>query len=195
MTKEDILINKVMLNLHMLTERLSNGFNSNLLNLFTFTAIIFGIFVIITKNPILSILFLIGLFLSTSMYLMSLGINFIGISYLLVYVGAISILFLFILMLINVRISEIVSATSNSIPLAMFVCIIFISNLYKALPLTKDFSLYYDIKYYNNDRNINYVEFDNNNTVLNYVMQMYTSSNNILKPFFFNNLNNVTSVA
>jgi NADH-ubiquinone oxidoreductase chain 6 len=54
-------------------------------------------------------------------YLMMLGINFIGLSYLLVYVGAVSILFLFILMLINVRISELVTDNSNSIPLAIMI--------------------------------------------------------------------------
>ena len=37
--------------------------------------------------------------------------HFIGLSYLLVYVGAISILFLFVLMLINIRISELTSYT------------------------------------------------------------------------------------
>jgi NADH-ubiquinone oxidoreductase chain 6 len=77
------------------------------------------------------VLFLIGLFISIAGYLMMLGINFIGLSYLLVYVGAISILFLFILMLINVRISELVANSSNSIPLAIMIGIIFnITQLY-----------------------------------------------------------------
>lgn len=82
----------------------------------------------------MSVLFLIGLFLSISVYLMILGINFIGLSYLLVYVGAVSILFLFILMLINVRISEIVSTTSNSIPLGIIIGSLFFSAIYKGLP-------------------------------------------------------------
>lgn len=54
------------------------------------------------------------------------GLNFIGLSYLLVYVGAVSILFLFILMLINIRISELLSQTRNSIPLVIIVsCLIY----------------------------------------------------------------------
>ena len=65
---------------------------------------------------------------------MMLGINFIGLSYLLVYVGAVSILFLFILMLINVRISELVTDNNNSIPLAIMIGIIFNLTLYKLLP-------------------------------------------------------------
>ena len=54
----------------------------------------------------MSVLFLIGLFSTISAYLILAGVNFIGISYVLVYVGAVSILFVFILMLINIRISE-----------------------------------------------------------------------------------------
>merc|ERR1711862_700783 len=81
----------------------------------TFTSILCGIFVITSKNPIVSVLFLIGLFLNIAGYLMMLGMNFIGLSYLLVYVGAVSILFLFILMLINVRIYKLLPTNISSI--------------------------------------------------------------------------------
>jgi NADH-ubiquinone oxidoreductase chain 6 len=56
---------------------------------------------------------------------MLLGLYFIGLSYLLVYVGAVSILFLFILMLINVRISELLTEGKNSIPLAIIAVLSF----------------------------------------------------------------------
>lgn len=97
-------------------------------------AILSGILVIISKNPIVSVLFLIGLFLSIASYLIILGLSFIGLSYLLVYVGAVSILFLFILMLINIRVSELLSYTSNSIPLAIFITILFNYPVYQILP-------------------------------------------------------------
>jgi len=54
-----------------------------------------------------------------------LGLSFIGLSYLIIYIGAVSILFLFILMLINVRISELQNNTSNSLPLAAIIIIFF----------------------------------------------------------------------
>jgi NADH-ubiquinone oxidoreductase chain 6 len=92
-----------------------------------------GIFTIISKNPIISVIFLITLFLCISGYLIILGINFIGISYLIVYVGAVSILFLFILMLINIRISELLTNTNNSIPLAMLIGLFFNVPLYEIL--------------------------------------------------------------
>ena len=112
-----------MWNLFILNEIITNNFNYSFLNVISVISILCGILVIISKNPIVSVLYLIGLFISIASYLMMLGINFIGISYLLVYVGAVSILFLFILMLINVRISELVTNNSNSIPLAILVSI------------------------------------------------------------------------
>lgn len=124
-----------MYSLHLLNETFTNGLSYAFLNFISLAAILCGIFVIVSKNPIVSVLFLIGLFLSISAYLMMLGINFIGLSYLLVYVGAVSILFLFILMLINVRISELVTDTSNSIPLAIIIGIFFNTTLYENLPL------------------------------------------------------------
>ena len=78
-----------------------------------------GLSVIITKNPIVSVLFLISLFLLVSIYLITIGIHFIGISYLLVYIGAVSILFLFILMLIDIRISELHTETMNNILISL----------------------------------------------------------------------------
>jgi len=123
-----------MNSLYLLNETYTNGYRVETLDILSFIAILCGIFVIISKNPIVSVLFLIGLFLSIASYLIVLGINFIGLSYLLVYVGAVSILFLFILMLINVRISELFSNTSNSIPLAIFISILFSFPVNEILP-------------------------------------------------------------
>jgi NADH-ubiquinone oxidoreductase chain 6 len=110
------------------------GYKTQLLVLISLMSILCGIFVIISKNPIISVLFLIGLFLCISTYLMLLGMTFIGIAYLLVYIGAVSILFLFILMLINVRISELQSNTNNSLPLGIIIGSFLYYFLYKILP-------------------------------------------------------------
>jgi NADH-ubiquinone oxidoreductase chain 6 len=120
--------------INILYETFSNGYRDEVLDILSLASIFCGVLVIISKNPIVSVLFLIGLFFSISCYLIVLGINFIGLSYLLVYVGAVSILFLFILMLINVRISELLSNTSNSIPLAILITIAFNYPVYQVLP-------------------------------------------------------------
>lgn len=123
-----------MNSLFVINETITNGYKIILLDLISLASIISGILVIISKNPIVSVLFLIGLFLALACYLIILGISFIGLSYLLVYVGAVSILFLFILMLINVRVSELLSNTSNVIPLALLTGICFIYPVYQTLP-------------------------------------------------------------
>nr|ARS43771.1 NADH-ubiquinone oxidoreductase chain 6 [Phlyctis boliviensis] len=107
--------------LYILQETFTNGFNFLILDIISIISIFCAISVIINKNPIVSVLFLIGLFLSIAGYLITIGLSFIGLSYLLVYVGAVSILFLFILMLINVRISELLSETWNSVPLMVII--------------------------------------------------------------------------
>jgi len=72
-----------------------------------------------TRNPVGSILFLIGLFVSVSIYFYINGLTFISLSFIIIYVGAISVLFIFIIMLLDIRISEIQNDNSNSVPLAI----------------------------------------------------------------------------
>jgi NADH-ubiquinone oxidoreductase chain 6 len=156
-----------MNSIFILNETYTNGYRVEILDFLSLLSILCGVFVIISKNPIVSILFLIGLFLSVSIYLIMLGLNFIGISYLLVYVGAVSILFLFILMLINIRVSELLSSTSNTIPLAVIISISFYTPIYEILP--------YSIATYTN-----YTE--NLNTTFNDILYNNTNYfNNIFK--------------
>lgn len=158
----------------VLYETFTNGYSALILNFIYLAAILTGILVIISKNPVVSVLFLIGLFLSISSYLFVLRINFIGLAYLLVYVGAVSILFIFILMLINVRKSELYYNTSRSIPLAIIIGVFFIIILIKHLPDSIDlFNL-----------------FSNNNILLdNNILDNYQDSSFGLINFMKNILN------
>nr|YP_010727759.1 NADH dehydrogenase subunit 6 [Leptographium wingfieldii]YP_010727806.1 NADH dehydrogenase subunit 6 [Leptographium terebrantis]YP_010899366.1 NADH dehydrogenase subunit 6 [Leptographium aureum]WDZ67396.1 NADH dehydrogenase subunit 6 [Leptographium wingfieldii]WDZ67443.1 NADH dehydrogenase subunit 6 [Leptographium wingfieldii]WDZ67490.1 NADH dehydrogenase subunit 6 [Leptographium wingfieldii]WDZ67537.1 NADH dehydrogenase subunit 6 [Leptographium wingfieldii]WDZ67583.1 NADH dehydrogenase su len=134
-----------MNNLFIISENFTNGYKSEVLDIISVLVILSGIFVIISKNPVISLLFLIGLFGGIASYLLIIGLSFLGISYLVVYIGAVSILFIFILMLINIRMSELQSHTSNSIPLAISVAILFNYPLFQILP--------YDIAVLNNSNN------------------------------------------
>jgi NADH-ubiquinone oxidoreductase chain 6 len=115
-----------------------------------FIIILLAIFVIVSRNPIVSVLFLIGLFLSVAVYLIIIGLSFVGLSYLLVYIGAVSILFLFILMLIDVRISELQTDTNNSIFLGTLIGILYYNVISNKL-------------YTDNVLLINNIEENNNN--------------------------------
>lgn len=152
-----------MNNLLVSEETFTNGYMINLLDIFFILSIFSGILVIINKNPIVSVLFLISLFLSVASYIITLGISFIGLSYLLVYVGAVSILFIFILMLINVRISELFTNTSNSIPLGIITAISFTYIINQVLPNNLEYlknpfflNLGYMFKDFFNDNNDTY---------------------------------------
>lgn len=77
--------------------------------------------VIVAPSLVVSVLFLVATFLATGIYLVVEGSPFVGLSYLLVYIGAIAILFLFVVMLMDLR--DVKSATSkssdnNTLPLA-----------------------------------------------------------------------------
>lgn len=122
-----------MLNLFVLDDIFS-GSLLGILDLFAIVSVILGIFIIVTKNPVISVLFLILLFSSIACYLILIGVKFIGISYLLVYVGAVSILFLFILMLINIRVSELINDTNNNIPLALMTILTFVVLFTTVIP-------------------------------------------------------------
>jgi NADH-ubiquinone oxidoreductase chain 6 len=80
--------------------------NTLLLDLLATGAVIAGIFVITSRNPILSVLGLIAVFVNVACYLVLLGMSFIGLTYLILYVGAIAILFLFVVMMINLKLVE-----------------------------------------------------------------------------------------
>jgi NADH-ubiquinone oxidoreductase chain 6 len=155
-------------NLFITYETYTNGYRVEFLDLSSLASVFSGILVIISKNPIVSVLCLIALFLSISCYLITLGLSFIGLSYLLVYVGAVSILFLFILMLINVRVSELLSDTSNSIPLAILVVIPFNYIVYQIIP--------YGVSKFNN-YNLYLNDFFNN-SYSNYLSKIYKSFEN-----------------
>lgn len=98
--------------------------NTILLDLLAFGSVLSGILVITSRNPIISVLFLIAVFVNVACYLILLGINFIGITYLIIYVGAIAILFLFVVMMINVKLVEIHQSTihwTQHLPLALMI--------------------------------------------------------------------------
>ena len=158
--------------LFVLNETFTNGYRADVLDFISLASIFCGIFVIISKNPIVSVLFLIGLFLSIATYLIILGISFIGLSYLLVYVGAVSILFLFILMLINVRISELLSDTSNSIPLAVIIGICFNYPLYQILPYSLAAFNSYTVDFKNSFKDVL-----SNNNYSDYLNKFFNFSN------------------
>jgi NADH-ubiquinone oxidoreductase chain 6 len=88
---------------------------ATLKSLLPLLAIIAGIFVISTKNAIISVFNLIVLYVLVAFYLIYIGVTYLGLSYIIIYIGAIAILFLFIIMMIDIEVVE--KRSNNYLPL------------------------------------------------------------------------------
>ncbi|HSH39414.1 MAG TPA: NADH-quinone oxidoreductase subunit J [Chthoniobacterales bacterium] len=95
----------------------------------TFAALmlVFGAAVVLNRNPVASALSLVLSFLGLAALFMSLDAYFIGIIQVLVYAGAVMVLFLFIIMLLDLRAEErrkmnyVAVAGGSAVALALFV--------------------------------------------------------------------------
>lgn len=90
----------------------------SLFYLFSSFAILSSFFVISTKNPVFSILFLIFTFTNVSCLLFLFNFEFLPISFLVIYVGAIAVLFLFVLMMLNIKLAELQENYFTLVPIA-----------------------------------------------------------------------------
>ena len=88
-----------------------------LIQIFFSLGILFSGFSVIClgNNPVLAVVFLIVTFVLSAIYLILMGINFIGITYIILYVGAIAVLFLFIIMMLNLKEKDLIEPSSISI--------------------------------------------------------------------------------
>ena len=75
--------------------------------IFSSFALVSGIMVIQARNPVHSVLFLILVFFNSAGLLLLLGLDFFALIFLVVYVGAIAVLFLFVIMMLNIKLAEI----------------------------------------------------------------------------------------
>jgi NADH-quinone oxidoreductase subunit J len=74
------------------------------LHIFFISLIVFSsFFLILSKNPVYSVLFLILIFFSSTSILILFEVDFLGLLLLIIYVGAVAVLFLFIVMMLDVK--------------------------------------------------------------------------------------------
>jgi NADH-ubiquinone oxidoreductase chain 6 len=113
--------------------------NNLLLDLLAFASIFSSVLVITSKNPVVAVIYLISVFINAAGYLLILGVGFVGISYIILYVGAITVLFLFVLMSINIKLTDILEAGSQytkNIPLALSIGLLFTYELISIFPFS-----------------------------------------------------------
>lgn len=108
------------------------------MNILTFGTLFSSVLAITSKNPVISVIFVISTFVNAAGYLILLGVNFIGISYIVIYVGAIAVLFLFVIMMINIKLTDILETGSQytkNLPLALAIGFLFIYIIYTLIPV------------------------------------------------------------
>lgn len=93
---------------------------NSLIYFFSILLILSSIMVIVAKNPLHSVLFLVASFLSSSIILFLFENEFLALFFLIIYLGAIAVLFLFVVMMLNIKYTEL----QNSIlyfPVGIFI--------------------------------------------------------------------------
>jgi NADH-quinone oxidoreductase subunit J len=92
--------------------------------LFAISVIAGGLFTVIARNPVHSVLWLILAFLSAAGLFVLLGAEFVAMLLIIVYVGAVAVLFLFVVMMLDVNFAELKAEMAKYMPLALLIGVI-----------------------------------------------------------------------
>jgi NADH-quinone oxidoreductase subunit J len=96
---------------------------------FSFVVIASSVMVISSKNTVHAVFFLILDFVSVACLFIMLGAEFLGMITLIVYVGAVAVLFLFVVMMININFSELKTGFLDYLPFGMLIGVVIFIEL------------------------------------------------------------------
>ncbi len=88
-----------------------------------------SLLVILSKNPIHSVLFLILVFFNTAILFLFSHAEFLAMVLLIVYIGAVAVLFLFVIMMLDINISKLRQTFLNYLPIGLFVGFVILLEL------------------------------------------------------------------
>jgi len=112
---------------------------------FAIFSLISATMVISVKNPVHSVLFLILTFISSAGLLFLLEVEFISLIFIVVYVGAIAVLFLFVVMMLDIKISDSKREFLKYFPVGSFLGFAFLIEIFIILTENLDSSPYNQI--------------------------------------------------
>jgi len=96
---------------------------------FATVVVVSGLLVVTAKNPVHSVLWLILAFLSSAGLFVLLGAEFLAMLLIIVYVGAVAVLFLFVVMMLDVDFAELKAEMARYFPLASLVGLVILMQL------------------------------------------------------------------
>ncbi|MDA9238357.1 NADH-quinone oxidoreductase subunit J [Planktomarina sp.] len=96
---------------------------------FSVSTLIGGVFTVVSRNPVHSVLWLILSFISAAGLFVLLGAEFLAMLLIIVYVGAVAVLFLFVVMMLDVDFAELKAEMARYFPLGLLIGVIVLIQL------------------------------------------------------------------
>ena len=97
--------------------------------LFAALAILSAVFVIVSRNPVHSVLWLILAFFNAAGLMIIVGAEFIAALLVIVYVGAVAVLFLFVVMMLDIDFAELRAGFIKNFPLGIAIALVLLAEL------------------------------------------------------------------
>ena len=97
--------------------------------LFAISTVLGGLMTVISRNPVHSVLWLILAFLSSAGLFVTLGAEFVAMLLIIVYVGAVAVLFLFVVMMLDVDFAELKAEMSKYLPLGLLIGVVILMQM------------------------------------------------------------------
>lgn len=97
---------------------------------FATVTVVAGLLVTVSRNPVHSVLWLILAFLSSAGLFVLLGAEFVAMLLIIVYVGAVAVLFLFVVMMLDIDFAELKGEMAKYMPLGLLVGLVIIIEMF-----------------------------------------------------------------
>ena len=110
-------------------------FQAILFYVFSTILVVAALGVIFSKNPIHSIMFLVGAFFQSAVLWLLIEAEFLAIVLVLVYVGAVMVLFLFVVMMLDINVEEAKSSIAKYTPFGLLIAGLMIVELMQVIKL------------------------------------------------------------
>src|SRR6478735_5134102 len=130
--------------------------------LFSSLALLSGIMVIQSRNPVHSVLFLILVFFNAAGLLILLGLDFFAMIFLVVYVGSIAVLFLFVVMMLNIKLAEINEKKLRYLPVGGVLGLLFLFEILLLVDNDLIPLLFYNTESFLEFKNLNFINWSEN---------------------------------
>ena len=96
---------------------------------FSMSTLVGGVFTVVSRNPVHSVLWLILSFISAAGLFVLLGAEFVAMLLIIVYVGAVAVLFLFVVMMLDVDFAELKAEMARYLPLGLLIGVVVLIQL------------------------------------------------------------------